>query len=338
MVFDHLFISFLPYFCILSLATVSIILSERVGIVNLGVNGMIVVGATAYMVFAHAFSNNGTQVLNGWIQIPLFILSGLFGLIYSLLHGLVCIKLKANQIISGIALNTLAPAITVTILFIFGTANKLPYTVEELAVGNAANYEWTNLISLKVFVSIAIVAFFAVVLAFTKWGLRLKSIGENPQAADVAGINVNRMKWIVTMISGFIAGIAGAIYISSLSSGNQFNGSVEGLGFLAIAIMIVGRWKIVSSTIAVIVFSILFSIGLEFRYIFPNEKESLTSIIKMIPYLIALLILMIFSKPVFQWLAQKFHKKEKISKVFINLSQEASGPKATGEPYDKSKR
>lgn len=332
-IFNHLFVSFLPYFCILSLTTIALIFSERAGIINLGINGVVVIGASFYMIFANLFSKGGLYELSGWIQIPLFILSSLGGLLFSLLHGFATIKLKANQIISGIALNILATAITITILFLFGNANRLPYNVNELAAGNAANYEFLNVVSLKVFITIIVIFVSSIILAFTRWGLRLKSIGENPQAADVAGINVNRNKWYATIISGILAGLAGAIYISSLSSGNTFKGNVEGLGFLAIAIMIVGRWKIIGSIVTAFLFSFLFSFGFQFKFLFPDQKESIINLIKMIPYIITILILIVFSKPTMLFFSKIFS-----SKTFYKLSLQASGPKAAGEAYDKAKR
>lgn len=333
-IFEHLFISFLPYFCILSLATIALIFSERVGIINLGVNGVIVMGATFYMIFANLFSKGGQIDLNGWVQIPLFILSGLGGVLMSALHGFATIKLKANQIISGVALNILAPAITIALLFILGTGNTLPYSVKELAAGNAANFEVTNIISLKVLVTLIVIVVSGVALSLTRWGLRLRSIGENPQAADVAGINVNKTKWVAILISGLLAGIAGAIFISTKSSGLAFKGGVEGLGYLAIAIMIVGRWKIIASIVAVIAFSLLFSLGTEFKFIFPKEKDSMIYLIKMLPYVFTMFILVLFSKPVLQ-----FGAKTKIgAKMFNKMIAQSSGPKAVGEPYNKSKR
>lgn len=340
-IFSHLFVTFLPYFCILALASIALIFSERAGIVNLGINGVIVVGAAFYMIFAHVFSDGGNKEVSGWLQIPLFIISALGGMLFSLLHGFICIRLKANQIISGIALNILAPGITIAILFIFGTGNKLPFNVSELSLGNAAKYEISNVVSLKVLLTLVVIAISIFVLTFTKWGLRFKSIGENPQAADVAGINVNRMKWISIFISGALAGIAGGIYISSLSSGNQFTtGNVEGLGYLAIAIMIVGRWKIIWSVLIAILFSLLFSLGLQFKFIFPDEKDSIVSLIKMIPYLLTIVILVILSKPSMKAItkAGKALHIKWITKIGNRLLAQSNGPKAAGEPYDKSKR
>lgn len=327
-IFNHLFITFMPYFCVLALSTIALIISERAGIVNIGINGIIVMGASFYMIFAHLFSNKGSTSLDGGFQILLFLFAACGGILMNLLIGFAVIRLKANQVIAGIALNILAPAITIAILFIFGTAQRLPFTVEELALGNAANFEPFNFVSLKMIVTLFVISIFFVLLRFTKWGLRFKSVGENPQASDVAGINVNATKWKAILISGALAGLAGGIYIASLSSGNTFKGNVEGLGYLAIAIMIIGRWNIIPSMIAVIIFSTLFSLGFQFSYIFPNEKNSIISIIKMLPYLITILILVLFSKPSLRY----------ISKIANKMSIQSNGPKAAGEPYDKSKR
>lgn len=328
-IFNSIFVTFLPYFCILTLSTIALIFSERAGIINLGINGVIVIGATTYMIFAFLVSKGGEVAISGWMQIPLFLISAIGGLLFSVLHGFATIKLKANQVISGVALNILAPALTIAILFLFGTANKMNYNVGELAWGNAANDDVMNVISLKVLITLALIIIAPIIFSLTKYGLRLKSIGENPQAADVAGINVNRMKWQAILISGVLAGIAGAIYISSLSSGNSFRGNNEGLGYLAIAIMIVGRWKILPSVIAVFVFSLLFSLGLEFKTVFPHiEKESIIYLIKMIPYLFTILVMLIFSKQSIKFMREKMK---------IKMS-DYSGPKAAGEPYYKNKR
>ena len=106
----------------MALSAIALIFSERAGIVNIGVNGIMVMGATFYMIFANLFSQGGTVALNGGFQIILFALSILGGIILALLFGFAVIKLKANQIISGVALNILAPAITISVLIIFGTA------------------------------------------------------------------------------------------------------------------------------------------------------------------------------------------------------------------------
>ncbi|MGL4343130.1 MAG: ABC transporter permease [Metamycoplasmataceae bacterium] len=315
--FNEFFTFFISFFSLLSVASIAAIISERVGIINISIDGTIAIGATFYMLFAHFFSSKGTEPLNEWIQIPLFFISGFFGWLFSLLHGYATIKLKANHIVSGVALNILAPAITLLMLTTLGTSNALPFPPIELAVGNSANYEWTNVFSLKVFVAIFIIIFFFILMNKTKWGLRVKSVGENPNASDAAGIKVNSIKWQGLMISGLLAGVAGAIFMSmagEVNGGSTFKGTVNGYGYLALAIMIMGKWRIGLSTISTIFFSIIFSVS----KIFPNlvEKDIADlygNLLYAIPYVGTILVLMIFSK-------------------------NSYAPKAAGLPFDKSKR
>lgn len=302
------------YFGFLSLTSIASIISERVGIVNIGINGTMVFGATIYMIFASIFTNQGATTGSPWLQIPLFIISSLSGAAFSALHGYATIKLKANQIISGIALNILAPALTLTILFVFGTAGRLNYDVPELALGNSARNELSSIISLSTFVSIIAIVITWIMLNKTKWGLRLKSIGENPQAADAAGINVNSFKWQGVIISGILAGLAGAMFMTSTrTSGTSFKGSVEGLGYLALAIMIIGRWKILPALLASATFALLLGVSYTFPTFVSKEYESYRYIVLAIPYLGTLIAMTIFGKKSF-------------------------GPKAAGIPYDKSLR
>ncbi|MGL6125068.1 MAG: ABC transporter permease [Metamycoplasmataceae bacterium] len=313
-IFNEIITFTMLYLGILTLSSISAIISERVGIVNIGINGTIVFGATAYMVFASIFTDQGAIVGSSWLQIPLFIIAGISGVLLSSLHGYATIKLKANQIISGIAMNILAPALTLTVLFIFGTANKLNYNVPELALGNSALNELSAIVSLSTFVLFITVVVAWLALNRTKWGLRLKSIGENPQAADAAGINVNSFKWQGVLISGLLAGLAGAMFMTStLGSGTTFKGSVEGLGFLALAIMIIGRWKILPSLFAAIAFSLLLGVSYTIPSFVPREYESYKSLLLAIPYLVTLIAMTVFG-------------------------EKSVGPKAAGIPYDKSLR
>ena len=357
---SSLFISLFPYFCVLALASIAIIFTERAGIINLGINGVIVAGATTYMIFAYIIApatKYNNEPMNGWINILLFVLAAIGGMLFSSLHGLISIKLKGNQTISGIALNILAPAITLVILYLFGEANSMNYNVDRLEFGNSKNNELISFFSLKMFITIAVIIVSFIALTFTRWGIRFKSVGENPQAADTAGINVNHVKWSAIMISGAIAGIAGAIYISEFSSGGTFKSqvNVEGLGFLAIAIVIIGRWRTLVASFTAIIFALLFSLGQQANNLFGDKGDNIKSILMMLPYLLTLIVLMILSKPALNLLSKGFSKwsqksKEKsedsklaksldlISHKLIAMSNSTNGPKALGEPYDKSKR
>lgn len=361
---NQLLVSLFPYFCILSLSAIAIIFTERAGIINLGINGIIVSGATTYMIMAYIISPlayNSSTPANPWLNVFLYAIAALGGILFSLLHGLISIKMKGNQTISGIALNILAPSITLVILYLFGDAHRMEYSVSRLELGNSKNFELISFVSLKMFVTILVIIISFVVLTFSRWGLRLKSIGENPQAADAAGINVTKMKWLSIIISGAIAGIAGAIYISEISDGGAFKSqvNVEGLGFLAIAIVILSKWKPLNVALVTIIFSILFSLGKNAVDLFPNGKE-IKPILLMLPYLLTLLVLIIFSKPLILWLSKVFEKLSNkmikmgknenkksnlLSRFFnwcsiklISFSNSVQPPKALGIPYDKSQR
>ena len=313
-IFNSIITLAVMYLGILTLSSIASIFSERVGIVNIGINGTIVFGATIYMIFASIFSNEGATIGSPWLQIPLFIISGLAGVGFSSLHGYATIKLKSNQIISGVAMNILAPAITLMVLFIFGTANKMNYRVPELALGNNALSELTGIISLSTFVLVGVSIISWIMLNKTRWGLRLKSVGENPQAADAAGINVNSFKWQGVLISGLLSGIAGAMFMTSIrASGSSFKGSVEGLGYLSLAIMIIGRWKILPAILSSVIFSLLLGISYNFSLFVPKEYDSYKYLVLTIPYLGTLIAMTIFGR-------------------------KSIGPKAAGIPYDKSLR
>ncbi len=338
--------SLFPYFCVISLAAIAIIFTERAGIINLGVNGTMIIGATFYMIFAHLIAPSNPPK-SEWFNILLYIIAALGGILFMSLHGLISIKLKGNQTISGIAMNILAPALTLIILYKWGRSSAMDYYIPKLEVGNSSDYEPVSFISLKMFVTIAIIIVSFIALTFTKWGLRFKSVGENPQAADAAGINVNKTKWISILISGAIAGIAGAIYISEMSNGGAFKSqvNVEGLGFLAIAIVIISRWKTLFACVSSLIFAALFAMGQQSTNLFENGKE-IQPVLMMLPYLFTLFIMIVFSKPslvLWSKLIGKMSKNKEgkiswISNKLLMMSNNANGPKAVGEPYDKSKR
>ncbi|MGL5521754.1 MAG: ABC transporter permease [Metamycoplasmataceae bacterium] len=324
--FQELIVLTVMFFSFISLGVISSTISERVGIINLGLNGTIVIGATFYMLFASIFTDKlgagpFDAALDSYFQIILFIISAISGLLFNLLHGFAVIKLKANQIISGVALNILAPAITILFLNIFGTNDKLPFFVKHLTAGDATNNsDLLNIFSLGVILPIIIIIGSIFVMNRTKWGLRVKSIGENPNASDAAGINVDKTKWFVIMIAGAIAGLAGAVFmtmpsaIAGSNTGITFRGNVGGFGYLAIAIMIMGKWRLGLGTISGLFFSLIFAFSTILPTIIGTQTNRLYgNLITLLPYFITLIVLMIFSKKSF-------------------------APEALGEPFDKSKR
>ncbi|MEA4162358.1 MULTISPECIES: ABC transporter permease [unclassified Mycoplasma] len=305
------------FFCILLLGSISGIFSERAGIVNIAINGFMIFGAIMYVMFSviltdFIFHKEQTSML--W-QIPLTLLSVGASALFALLFGLATIKLKSDQTISGFAMGLLATGIAcILMLFILDIQKEgqtaTYYGRSELALSSSLG-EYQNIVSFKTFATliIAFASWFA--LRKTKWGLRFRAIGENPQAADVAGINVNKIKWQAVILAGMVAGLAGTFYAQSFQGPFSITKDVEGLGFLALAIMIVSRWRISIAVVISLLFSIMISVSsFGVSYI---KAEKYSELVKAVPYVITLF-------------------------VMIFISKSSSGPAAAGIPYDKSKR
>ncbi|MEE3928546.1 ABC transporter permease [Mycoplasmopsis ciconiae] len=308
------------YFGIVFLGTISGIFSERVGIVNIAINGFLVFGAISYFAFSILFGSfieyDKNEGLNPWYQIPIVILSSLSSGIFALLFGFATIKLKSEQTISGFALNILSAGITGILIIFFITFQRassvtLPFKGE--LAWNTYSGSFKNLVSLKVFLSVVIgfVCWFA--LRKTRWGLRFRAIGENPQAADVAGINVNAKKWQGVILAGIIAGVGGTIFAQSSPTVFSSTKDVDGLGYIALAIMITSRWRISISVIVGLLFSLLISLATYGIIIFGEVYEPYKTLLKGLPYLITLILITFQSKNSF-------------------------APAAAGIPYDKSQR
>ncbi|WP_435129691.1 ABC transporter permease [Mycoplasma sp. 6243] len=305
------------FLCILLLGTISGIFSERAGIVNIAINGFMVFGASVYAVYSTIF----TEVIktnNVWTNIPLVFLSSITTLLLSFLFGFAVIKLKADQTVVGFAINILAGGIGALIVYLLASKVYAGQYVEfknrfELALDTNEN-KYGNILSLKVVLTVVItfLAWFA--LRKTKWGLRFRAIGENPQAADVAGINVNRMKWQGLMIVGLISGVAGSIFIqSSRLTEFSLTKDVSGFGFIALAIMITSRWKVSISIIVSLFFSVLLSISFYGAISFGEGFRRYKDLFQILPYIVTLIVL-------------------------VATSRNTYGPAAAGIPYDKSKR
>ncbi|ENY69122.1 Sugar ABC transporter permease protein [Metamycoplasma auris 15026] len=306
--YNHLII----FFCIFTLGGISGMFSEKVGIVNIGINGMMIVGAASYLVFTDSLSKiTGETAFSGWWQIPATLFASLCAAAFALLHGFATIKLKSDHTISGFALNLLAFGIAIILLDFFGNGNRKPTMgVRELHYAVEVGAQAVDVISWKLVVTIAIIVISAFALYKTKWGLRFRAIGENPQAADVAGINVNKYKWEGIILSGAIAGIAGAVFAQWTPG--SFNGEVRGFGYLALAIMIMGQWNIFIITSISFVFSFLYALSSS-SGVFIDPLKPYSPLLEMTPYVLSLVVIMVTSK-------------------------RSHAPAASGISYDKSTR
>ncbi|TKA58897.1 Sugar ABC transporter permease protein [Mycoplasmopsis bovis 8790] len=310
--------------CVLGLAAIAGIFAERSGTVNIAIEGTMSVGALGYCITSTLFTSGGRiSGLNldvPGLEIISLIFAALFGSLFSLLLGLATIKLKAEHTITGVALNLLSVGICAAIMnpSLLGNPHKqIDHTVKELALSTNYN-NFGNILSFKLFLLIAVVVISWFALNKTKWGLRFKAVGENPQAVDVAGINVYKYKWTGIVISGCIAGMAGGVFAQKL----PFTGQTNGFGFLALAIMIMSHWNVLIVPVCALFFGFFQQMGawllsVEFDKVVTVETkdkvQKFGELIKAIPYVLTLISIMAFSGL-------------------------APGPAASGINYDKSKR
>jgi len=290
--------------------------SERSGVINIALEGIMILGAFAGILFINYFQ----KVVPGQPALILGVLvSVLAGVLVSLLHGYASINMKANQIISGTAINMLAPAVAIYIARQIRTVQQIPF-VNQFRIDKAPVLGSIPIIGplffqntyLTTYLGFILLVLSAVVLYKTRFGLRLRSCGEHPQAADSAGINVYRMRYAGVMISGALAGLGGLVFIIPTST--QFNAEVSGYGFLALAVLIFGQWKPGRILAAAFFFGLMKAIassysGIDFMKAIPIPSY----VYKMIPY-IATLIVLAFS------------------------SRKSQAPRAEGIPYDKGSR
>ncbi|WP_453996832.1 ABC transporter permease [Bacillus nitroreducens] len=289
--------------------------SERSGVVNIGLDGLMIFGA-----FAAALTINALQgtIPNHNLVLWIGVLAGaVMGMIFSLLHAFASINLNANQIISGTAINMIAGALTVFLARnmtgsgnIRITSGFFPTDVPVLSsipvIGDlffTRTYPTTWFILLVLLIS-------AFVLFKTKTGLRLRSCGEFPQAAEAAGVNVRKIRYLGVILSGAFSGLGGAIIIVTYAG--EFTGNVSGLGFLALAALIFGQWKPLGILAATLFFGFATTVA-NVSSVIPELSAIPPIFLKIFPYVVTLIALVIFSKS-------------------------SQAPKAAGEPFDSGKR
>ena len=235
--------------------------SERSGVVNIGLEGLMIVGSFTTALFINQFYAGNDSII--WIGI---LLGGVAGCAFSLLHAYASINLKADQVISGTAINLLAPAVTIFLArTLTGSQNiSIVKGVSRFDAPVLSNIPvigplFFSKMYLTTFIVLGLVILTWYIVFKTSFGLRLRACGEHPQAADSMGINVYKMRYIGVLASGFLAGLGGAIIIVTTS--NEFNGSVAGLGFLALAALIFGKWNPWSVLFASFFFGFMKTLG-----------------------------------------------------------------------------
>lgn len=294
--------------------------SERSGIINLALEGEMIFGAFIGALCVNAWQVAGTFVDNQQLMFVLALLiSGMAGALFSLLLSFAAIKLKVDQTIAGTALNMLAPAIFLTVCLVFFNQEKLVmnpmpnYVILHKGDMNPLYEIFCNKAYISTYIIFGLFVVLSIWLYKSKIGTHLRACGEHPQAADSVGINVYKMRFLGTTISGFLAGIGGYAYIATVSAGTA-ESSVGGMGFLALAIMIFGNWNPVGIFFGSLLFGFLKCIGpLAGQISFLNSLGLDIYFYNIIPFVIVIIVLII--------------------------SRNKSGcPKAEGIPYDKGQR
>ena len=310
----------LPVMIPLLLVALGGMFSERSGVINIALEGIMLIGA--FIGTLCVFFVQGTGLDPQVILLIGMLAAAVAGIVYSLLLGVAAIHLKADQTISGTALNMFAPAIMLLVCKMAfmsdGVTTSVAFYIQKIPVlGDIPLIG--ELFFQKTYATVGIGIFILVVstifLYKTKLGLRLRACGEHPQAADSVGINVYKMRYLGVCLSGFLGGIGGFFYAVSIMDGNS-NGhtGVAGFGFLALAVMIFGQWKPVSIFFAALFFAFLRTVAYSVPLIpFLANLGIDNAVYKMLPYVVTMIILAFTSK-------------------------KSRAPKAEGIPYDKGQR
>jgi ABC-type uncharacterized transport system permease subunit len=282
------------------ITAVGAIYTERAGVVNIGLEGMMIVGSFAGAAGAFYLGPYG-GILVGMVA----------GALMALLHGVAVIHFRVNQIVSGTAINILAYGIVrFAAISMFRMATTTPHvaSLPTITVPGLASVPWlaplVTRVSPLVIIAFLLIPLTSWVLRRTVFGLRLRSVGEHPLAAETLGVNVYGMKYAGTMLSGALAGMAGA-YLSVEHTGMYVEGMTQGLGFIALAAMIFGNWFPLGALWASLLFG--FAQALSLRVV----SETIPyQFVKMVPYVLTIVVLAV-------------------------SAQRSRMPAAAGQPYER---
>ena len=321
------------------------IFAERSGVINLALEGIMIFGAFIGVLFVRILQATGCMdiakevsnwaALQGYMFLTMLAAAAL-GALFSMLLAFAAIKLKADQTIGGTALNMLAPALVLFLIRVIVNQNNMTlisgdsatwFMIKKTMLGFAKNDKlnffqetFLNKVYLSTYICIIIFIVLSIVLYKTRFGLRLRACGENPQAAASLGINVIKMRYAGVLISGALAGMGGFVYAMTTANCSS-NGDVAGFGFLALAVMIFGNWKPLNVAGGALLFGLFKCIAASYSTLDINGDGIywLNTIglnghfYRLLPYLITLIVL-----------------------AFTSKSSRA--PKAEGIPYDKGTR
>ena len=290
-------------------------ISEHSGVINLGLEGIMVIGALGGALMMRYVPSTVPAIVMILIVVAAAII---FGVVYSSLLAVACINFKADQTIVGTALNMLGTAAATVIVKAINTAANPDDVSSAIQYAGAKKAFLVNINGFEFnwFMVIALIALMIIYIMLykTRFGLRLMACGEHPQAADSVGINVYKMRWSGVLISGALGGLGGICYILAGVSEWRFENGVAGFGFLALAVMIFGQWKPLRIALAALLFGLFRALSnVYFGFDFLMSLNIPSGVYNMLPYIISLLVLAFTSKT-------------------------SKAPKAEGIPYEKGQR
>lgn len=305
----------LTFASVLILVALGGCISERSGVINLGLEGIMVMGAMGGALAMRYIPAGSPAIV---IILGVLLAAALVGVLYSCLLAVASINFKADQTIIGTAMNMLGVAAATVIVKAINTAanpddvsSVIQYAVPKQAFRiNIGRLElsWFMLVTLLALIAIH------VLLYKTRFGLRLMACGEHPQAVDSVGVNVYKMRWAGVLISGALGGLGGIVFITAGVSEWRFEYGVAGFGFLSLAVMIFGQWKPIRIALAALLFGLfraLSNVYMGFDFLAALNIPS--QVYNMLPYIISLVVLAF-------------------------TSGKSRAPKAEGIPYDKGSR
>ncbi|MGL4948448.1 MAG: ABC transporter permease [Mycoplasma sp.] len=314
-------------FAVLGLGAMAGYFCERVGIINIAIDGQMIFGAFTFTTFGMLFQK--IPGFDGILFVVPLLISMVLSVLLSWLFGILVIKIKSNHVISGTAINLVVGGVGTFITAPLGSAisgGDIPkltaqfqpqWQIQGDLTSNSRFYGETILIFVVV---ILVIVAAMLIIKKTRFGLRFKAIGDNPNAVDSQGLNVNKYKWIGVLISGVFASAAGALFIYGgalmYPQSTYFEGNVAGLGFLSLAILVAGGWKIPLIGLCSLVFGGMVAFFSQATTILPEINEAgqyIKYITFAIPYIVSLVVLGAFS-----W--------------------KGLPPKALGKHFDKSQR
>ncbi|KLV28365.1 sugar ABC transporter permease [Niallia circulans] len=290
--------------------------SERAGVVNIGLEGLMVMGAFSSIVFNLTFADS----LGSWTPWVSLLVAMVVGALFSILHAVASITFRADQTVSGVAINLLAAGLAMFLVKLIydgkGQTGTIRYSFKKIdipllkdipVIGDLffSNTYWTSYLAIVV----AVIVWF--VMYKTPFGLRLRSVGEHPMAADTMGINVTKMRYIAVILSGAFGGIGGGVFAQSIT--NDFtHATISGQGFMALAALIFGKWNPLGAMGAAIFFGFAQSLSIVGSSL--PFLENIPSVYLLIaPYVLTIIAL-------------------------TGFIGRADAPKASGVPYIKGSR